>query len=31
VSPVAAAMQSAMAAVEEVSNDVERNYKVQLT
>jgi hypothetical protein len=30
VSPFAAAMQSAMAAVEEVSNDVERNYKAQL-
>ena len=31
VSPFAAAMQSAMAAVEEVSNDVERNYKVPLS
>ena len=30
-SPFAAAMQSAMAAIEEVSNDVERNYKLQLT
>ncbi|HEY2311206.1 MAG TPA: hypothetical protein VGH46_08855 [Gaiellaceae bacterium] len=30
-SPFAAAMQSAMAAVEGLSNDVERNYKVQLT
>ena len=30
VSPFAAAMQSAIAAVEEVSNDVERNYKVPL-
>ena len=30
-SPFASAMQSAMAAVEELSNDVERNYKLQLT
>ena len=30
-SPFAAAMQSAMAAVEGLSDDVERNYKLQLT